>query len=109
MSEKDENAISTEYLNDAFGWEGKEHVVQHDIGEAMKIIFDTLQRALSQTAYEKEMNELFKYKANNLGASRAGTRLVATAQLQKIDWKIFMGSMFRFKTSQALDNQCSAI
>ena len=53
MSEKDECAISTEYLNDAFGWEGKEHVVQHDIGEAMKIIFDTFQRALNQTEYEK--------------------------------------------------------
>ena len=85
MSEKDECAISTEYLNDAFGWEGKEHVVQHDIGEAMKIIFDTFQRALNQTEYEKEINELFKYKHNNSGESRAATKLAETAQLHRTD------------------------
>lgn len=46
MSLKNTNSIQTDYLKDAFGWEGTEHIVQHDIGEAMKVIFDTFERAL---------------------------------------------------------------
>lgn len=41
MSLKNTQSVSTEYLTSAFGWEGTEHIIQHDIEEAMKIIFDT--------------------------------------------------------------------
>ena len=55
MAIKDARSLTTEYLKDAFGWEGSEHVQQHDIEEAMKIIFDTFERALHGTEYEKNI------------------------------------------------------
>ena len=61
MSLRDTYAVETDYLNKAFGWEGKEHVEQQDMTEAMKIIFDTMERALFATPYESVMKNLFKY------------------------------------------------
>lgn len=60
MSLRDVNSVGTDYLNKAFGWEGKEHVEQQDMTEAMKIIFNTIERALINTEYEKSINNLFK-------------------------------------------------
>ncbi len=31
MSLSDKNDLSTQFLKDAFGWEGAQHVQQHDI------------------------------------------------------------------------------
>jgi hypothetical protein len=60
MSLRDTFAVDTDYLNKAFGWEGKEHVEQQDMTEAMKIIFDTMERALFGTSFEDSTRSLFK-------------------------------------------------
>jgi hypothetical protein len=31
MALKDSYSLSTDYLNESFGWQGTEHIVQHDI------------------------------------------------------------------------------
>ncbi len=41
MSLCDQRAVGSEYLQKAFGWT-EEHHQQHDIQEAMRVIFDTL-------------------------------------------------------------------
>jgi hypothetical protein len=51
MSVSDTKAVGTEYLKKSFGWEGAEHLEQQDIQEAMRIIFDVMQRALVGTEY----------------------------------------------------------
>lgn len=51
MSLSDTRSVGTEYLNEAFGWKGAEHMEQQDIQEAMRKIFDTIERALFGTEY----------------------------------------------------------
>lgn len=51
MSLKNTNSLGTSYLTEAFGWEGTEHIVQHDIEEAMKVIMDFFERALEKTPF----------------------------------------------------------
>lgn len=67
-------------MKDAFGWEGAEHVQQHDIEEAMKIIFDTFERALFGTEYEKNIKELFRYVLTNAEEYLHNIKPAETAQ-----------------------------
>ena len=60
MSLNDVRAVGTEYLNEAFGWKGAQHMEQQDIQEAMRIIFDTIERALFATEYEQAVKSLFR-------------------------------------------------
>jgi ubiquitin C-terminal hydrolase len=62
MSLSDVRAVGTDYLNEAFGWKGAQHMEQQDIQEAMRIIFDTMERALFGTDYEQAMRSLFRGK-----------------------------------------------
>lgn len=45
----DAKSISTEHLSKAFGWENAQQRDQHDMHEAMRVILDTLERALVGT------------------------------------------------------------
>lgn len=60
MSLSDVRAVGTDYLNEAFGWKGAQHMEQQDIQEAMRIIFDTIERALFATEYEQAVRALFR-------------------------------------------------
>jgi hypothetical protein len=56
----DSHTISTEHLNKAFGWEKAEHLQQHDLHEAMRVILDTMERALTGTPAEQQVKSNFK-------------------------------------------------
>lgn len=73
MSLKDSNDLSTTFLKEAFGWEGAEHIQQQDIEEAMKIIFDTFERALHGTVFEKNIKDLFRGVQSQYKACRTCT------------------------------------
>ena len=60
MAGCDIRAVGTQYLNSAMGWEGKEHMEQQDIQEAMRVIFDTFERALVGTEYSHPLKCMFK-------------------------------------------------
>lgn len=45
----DEQNQETTFMNESFGWKGNEVLQQHDIQEAMKIVFDLIERALFGT------------------------------------------------------------
>ena len=57
---RDVNAVGTDYLNSAFGWDEQDHLNQHDIQEAMRIIFDTIERALFGTKFQEKIVKSFK-------------------------------------------------
>ena len=46
MSACDQRAVGTEYINKAFQWDKAQHTEQHDMQEAMRVIFDTISQAL---------------------------------------------------------------
>jgi hypothetical protein len=56
----------------------------------MKIIFDTFERALEGTPYEKSIRELFKYLHIHLEEFLLATKAVGLAQWLRIDSKISM-------------------
>ena len=56
----------------------------------MKIIFDTFERALEGTVFEKNIRELFKYFFHYLGEFHQDTKVVELVQSWKKDFKIFM-------------------
>ena len=60
MSLCNQKAVGTEYINKAFKWEGAQHTEQQDIQEAMRVIFDTIQRALFGTPFHEPIQSLFK-------------------------------------------------
>lgn len=61
MQMLDAHSISTEHLNKAFGWEKAEHIEQQDLHEAMRVLLDTLERALTGTSSEELAKSHFKY------------------------------------------------
>lgn len=65
MQMLDCKAVSTEHLNKAFGWEKTEHLNQQDLHEAMRVILDTLERALVRTPSEHLVKESFRGMAVN--------------------------------------------
>ena len=71
----------------------------------MKIIFDTFERALLGTDYEKNIRELFKYRIYDVGEFRPGTRAVGIAPLTMKGYRIFMGSIFKFKALTVYNNR----
>ena len=60
MSACDQRAVGTDYINKAFKWEGAQHTEQQDMQEAMRVIFDTITRALYQTEYHETVRTMFR-------------------------------------------------
>lgn len=56
----------------------------------MKIIFDTFERALEGTPFEKNIRELFKYFIYHLGEFHHDIKVVELVQSLKKDYKISM-------------------
>lgn len=55
----DQKAISTEDLTRAFGWEGSEARVQHDVHELNRILFDGIEYYLKGTQQESLVKNLY--------------------------------------------------
>jgi hypothetical protein len=55
----DQKAISTEDLTKAFGWEGSEARVQHDVHELNRILFDGIEFYLKGTKQESLVKNLY--------------------------------------------------
>ena len=59
MQLSDMRATSTQPLTDAFGWQNKEAMQQHDVHELNRILFDALEQSLAGTEYGHVIQERF--------------------------------------------------
>jgi len=60
MKELDIKALTTATLTESFGWNNNQALVQQDIQEANRVIFDVLEKALSKTDFEHFIPKYFK-------------------------------------------------
>ena len=61
MQELDVRSLTTEKVTDSFGWNDNQALVQHDIQEANRVIFDVLDRALLGTDFVSTIPKFYKY------------------------------------------------
>jgi len=61
MNQLNIKALSTAKLTESFGWNNNQALVQQDIQEANRVIFDVLEKALSKTDFEHFIPKYFKY------------------------------------------------
>ncbi|KRW99447.1 hypothetical protein PPERSA_07932 [Pseudocohnilembus persalinus] len=55
MESLDVRAVSTEELTKSFGWQDNQALEQQDIQEALRVIFDALERALEGTSHKEKV------------------------------------------------------
>jgi ubiquitin C-terminal hydrolase len=60
MSSIDKPAIGTGQLTESFGWESKHVVVQHDVQELNRVLFQALERALKDTSEKDLIKRLYR-------------------------------------------------
>lgn len=78
---------STEFMNEVFGWNKSEMLNQHDIQEAMRVIFGYLEDAFRGTALEGRFSGLLKGK---LGTTIKCTACGKTSERLEDFWELFM-------------------
>lgn len=66
LQEVDARATSTEEMTKTLGWANNEGMQQHDVQELNRVLFDIIERALKDTAYETLIQELYTGVLNNL-------------------------------------------
>jgi len=60
MQELDVRSVSTEKVTDSFGWNDNQAMMQQDIQEANRVIFDVIDRALFGTTFSDGISKYYK-------------------------------------------------
>jgi len=61
MQELDVRSVSTEKVTESFGWNDNQAMIQQDIQEANRVIFDVIDRALFGTTFSDGVSKYYKY------------------------------------------------
>ncbi len=68
-----QQATTTEWLTNSFGWQGNQVYVQHDIHELNRLLFDAIERSLVRTEQQSVINDMFRgLIANRIVCKKCG-------------------------------------
>ena len=87
MQTLDVSALSTQDLTASFRWTGDEVLIQHDVQELSRVLFDAINRSLSGTPYQDLIYNLYKGTAcNQIICKTCGT----TREIEEEFWDLLL-------------------